>query len=346
MEPIEKRTTAKGSVIALLVLLITFLYYQIDHHDIDNRILLRELYFLPIILAGSRFGLKGGLSTSVFITFLYLYFVLTQPSSAICHTSGNIMQIMFYNLFGLVFGLLGDRQKRQQQKLLDAESLAAMGKAVSCISHDMKTPLVAIGALINQVRRKVVDEKLAKKLEIAFGQIQWLELLVGDMLTFAKPLTLECRKGMINHLIEEVVMISGEKALRHSVTIATELQEDMPVAEFDRHRLRQALINLINNALEASPQGSEVVFRSKSDDACIFIEVVDRGVGIPRERLRDIFTPFVTSKNEGTGLGLAIVQKVVEAHEGVIHLIENSKKGATFRITIPLKHSGGLSGET
>lgn len=343
MEPINKKMIAKGLSIAVLIIIINILHSQIDPLDISSHILLRELYFLPIILAGSRFGIYGGISASLLVTFLFLPFVLAHPLGIHGNIPGNIMQIILYNIFGIVFGLLGDRQKRQQQKLLEAESLAAMGRAVSCIAHDMKTPLVAAGGFVQQVRRKIADDSLAKKLDIAFEQICRLEILIGDMLAFAKPLNLQYQQGLINRLVEEVVKISREKASLNSVTISTELQEDIPIAEYDQHRLRQALQNLANNALEASPKGGEVIFRTQSRDTCIFIEIIDQGGGIPKEQLSDIFTPFVTTKKEGTGLGLPIVKKVIEAHKGLIDIIQNSKKGITVRVTIPLMQSRGVN---
>lgn len=337
MGKIITKQIAKSSFIAFLIFLITALNYQTDHLDISSHILLRELYFLPIILAGCQFGMCGGISAALLVTLLHLPLIPALPEEMACRNLSNIMQIILYNIFGLIFGLLGSRQKRQQQKLLEVKSLAAMGRAVSCIAHDMKTPLVAIGGFIQQVRRKVADEKLARKLDIAFEEVGRLEILIGDMLAFAKPLNLQYQQGRINHLIEEVVMIVREKAANHSVTIRTELQEDMPVAEYDRHRLRQALLNLAVNALEASPKGSQVLLCSHCRDAsCIIIEIVDRGDGIPKKLIGDIFTPFLSTKKEGTGLGLAIAKKVVEAHKGAIDVVENTKNGVTFRVIIPL----------
>jgi signal transduction histidine kinase len=99
------------------------------------------------------------------------------------------------------------------------------------------------------------------------GQVQRLEVLVSDMLAFAKPLNLHCQPGKINQLLEEVVMLAGEKAARHSVTIVTELQENMPGTPYDQQLLQQALLNLINNALEASPPGERIVVRSQCDES-------------------------------------------------------------------------------
>ena len=344
MVQINRKQIAQSSFIALLVSLITILNYHIDSFDISSHILLRELYFLPIILAGSQLGICGGIGASLLVTLLHLPFIPALPEAIACRNLGNGMQIVLYNIFGLIFGVLGGRQKRQQRKLLDTESLAAMGRAVSCIAHDMKTPLVAIGGFIRQVRRKETDDDLARKLDIAFEQVGQLETLIGDMLAFAKPLNLQFQQGMINHLIEEVAMLCRENAIQHAVKITMDLQEDVPVVEYDRHRLRQALLNLANNALEASPEGSEVIFRSRRRDTGIIIEIVDRGDGIPKKLLNDIFTPFMTTKKAGTGLGLPIAKKVVEAHEGSLEVVENGKNGVTFRVIIPF--SGGRKIQT
>lgn len=332
-----RREYLRVALIAVLVASTTVLHYRTDQLLITSHILFRELYFLPIILAGFWFGTKGALTVSLAITFLYLPYVLSLPEGISGHNFGNLVQILLFNTIGLFIGLLRDRETEQQRKTREAENLAAMGRAVSCIAHDMKTPLMAIGGFVRQVRRKVPEEHLAAKLDVASAQVERLEALVGDMLAFARPLQLQCRQGTINELVEESVMLAGEKAAQHhSVSIATDLQDDMPAIRFDQCRLQQALINLINNALEASPPGEEILVRGSSDGQNIIIEVSDRGTGILREHQDDIFKPFMTTKKGGTGLGLPIVKKVIEAHDGTIDLKNNSDKGVTFRITLPV----------
>lgn len=337
MAPMNQKRILKISIISLLVICVTILHYRTDHLQISSHILFREFYFLPIILAGFWFGKAGALASSLSVTLLYLPYVLSQPEGISGHNFGNILQIILFNAFGVLIGWLRDREKIQQREMLETENLAAMGRAVSCIAHDMKTPLMAIGGFVRQVRRKVSDDSLAKKLDVAFEQVQRLEMLVSDMLAFAKPLNLQCQPGKINHLIEEAVMLAGVKASeQHSVAIVAELQEDMPDTLYDQHRLQQALLNLINNALEASPPGEKIIVRSQCDGSNIIIDVEDRGAGIPKERQREIFAPFMTTKKEGTGLGLPIVKKVIEAHAGSIKVLDNRERGVTFRITIPV----------
>lgn len=333
----DNRKIIRIVLLVLAVTIITILHYRTSQLEISTHIIFRELYFLPIILAGFWFGVRGALAVSFSITLFYLPFTLSLPQRITGHYLENILQIVLFNIIGLLIGWLRDREKKQQKKLLEAENLAAMGRAVSCIAHDMKTPLIAIGGLVRQVRRKVEEEGLAQKLEIAIDQVRRLEVLVGDMLAFARPLKLEYSLGKVSDLLREAATIAGGKAELHNVRLHIELQQEMPLFEYDPNRLRQAFLNLINNALEASPPDSQVTLRCHCEQEGAIIEVIDQGEGIPQERQHDIFTPFVTTKKEGTGLGLSIIKKVIDAHSGRIEVGRNGDRGTIFRITLPLK---------
>lgn len=118
---IKKESAARISAIALLVICITILHYRTDHFHLSSHILFRELYFLPIILAGFWFGVYGGVGASLSVTLLYLPFVLALPEGISGHNFGNLIQILLFNIFSLLFGLLFDRQQRHLQQLLEAE---------------------------------------------------------------------------------------------------------------------------------------------------------------------------------------------------------------------------------
>ncbi|MBU0675455.1 MAG: DUF4118 domain-containing protein [Proteobacteria bacterium] len=339
-----KKNFGEGLLVATLVIGITILHYRINHLEISNHIIFRELYFLPIILAGFRGGMVGGLATSFSITILYLPYILSQPEGLSGHNFGNVLQVVLFNIIGMVVGWLRDREQEQQKKRMESENLAAMGQAVSCIAHDMKTPLMAIGGFVRQVRRKITDERLAEKLDIAFAQVRRLEIMVGDMLAFARPLTLQYQQGPILPLLDEIITITEEKAGQRGVMIKAELAENLPTLAFDSHRLHQALLNLVNNAVEAGPVGSAVLIHGRRQNSRLVLEITDAGEGIPVERHGEVFKPFVTSKKDGTGLGLPITKKIIEAHGGTILILANRASGTTFRITLPLAGEG--RGET
>ncbi len=322
--------------ISFLVGSITFLHYQSDPLEIYRHILFRELYFVPIIFAGFWFGMTGALSASVTITLLYLPYVLMQPEGIDGHNFGNLMQIILFNVIALIIGWLKNRDIKQQKKILDAKNLAAMGKAVSCIAHDMKTPLVAIGGFVQQVRRNLSNEdKAARKLDVVLEQTHRLELLVKDMLAFSKPLELDKKCGDLNQFLQDVLLIAEEKSKHHGVRLLVELESGLDVCIYDTHRLQQAVLNLLSNAVEASPQGSEVILRSGQDDKSIVIEVEDHGEGISEERIQEVSQPFVSSKKEGTGLGLPIIHKVAEAHGGSLQLLRKQEEGVIARLFLP-----------
>jgi two-component system sensor histidine kinase HydH len=100
-------------------------------------------------------------------------------------------------------------------------------------------------------------------------------------------------------------------------------------------RMKQVVINLVINAVQASPEGETVIVRSHYKGQNLAIDIVDQGSGIPSEKREEIFYPFVSTKKEGTGLGLAIVRKIIEAHNGQVRILDNPKRGVTFRVLIP-----------
>jgi signal transduction histidine kinase len=210
-----------------------------------------------------------------------------------------------------------------------------MGRAVSSIAHDIKSPLVAIGGLTSQVLRKLAaDDPARPKLDIVVQQTARLDSLVKDMLAFARPLNLEKKLEDINKLVNETLTVAYESARQRNIYIKERLAADLPDIAIDRHRLQQALLNLVVNAVEASPEGENVVILTRLQNNSVVIEVRDNGPGIPAELIEGIYNPFVSTKKEGTGLGLCIVKKVVEAHDGVLSF-HNKQQGMTFKISLP-----------
>ena len=336
MMQINKKTPFQGVVIFVLVFLITMVHFLTRQEEIFLHVIYRELYFLPIILAGFWFGLRGGLATALVITALYMPIVIGKPSGLTGHDLENLLQILLFNIIGILVGCLQDREIIHQEMRRKEEGLAAMGKAVACVAHDMKTPLIAIGGFARQIRRKLPEEdKTGKKLDIVLQQTERLELMIKDMLGFAKPLDLNCQDNDFNTLLQETVLIAEEKARKHDVQFSLQLQDDLPVCHYDFHRLQQALLNLINNAVEASPAGGEVIIRSKMDTHNLCIEVEDFGEGISTDKMDEILQPFVSNKKEGTGLGLPIVKKIAEAHGGILQYEQRDEKGMIFRIILP-----------
>lgn len=281
--------------------------------------------------------MKGGLLVSLFISVVYLPLLFFNTEVITQHELGNFLQVSLFFFIGGLIGWMRDKEITFQEHQRKSESLAAMGKAVSCIAHDMRTPLIAISGFTSQVKKRLLeDDTICRKLDLILQQVDRLEMLVQDMLAFAKPLKLKCQNGSLNAFLEGLILIVQEKAQEHGVIITPQLTNKMPKILFDSNRMQQALLNLMSNAIEASPHGGEVIVRTEFMENSIVIEIVDQGEGITTICKDDIFTPFLTTKKEGTGLGLSIVKKVIEAHSGSISYFENGVCGLTFQITLPV----------
>jgi len=334
---LNRQQTFHLSVVLLMVVFISVFHHLTRQEEIILHVIFRELYFLPIILAGFMFGVRGGLIAALGVSVLYVPLVVSKQGDFSGHDLGNLLEILLFNIVGIMVGWLRDRDLYRQELKRQQDGLANIGKTVSCIAHDMKTPLLAIGGFAHQIRRKLPEEdKAQKKLDIILKQTQRLELMVNDMLNYSTPLKLDCRQNCLNNLFRETLLIAEEKARVHKVHLSSQLQEEPPSCSFDFYRLQQALLNLINNAVEATPAEGTVIIRSGYDrESNCVIEVEDEGDGISADIIDKILQPFFSSKKEGTGLGLPIVKKITEAHDGILLYKQRVGKGMSFKIVLP-----------
>ena len=162
-----------------------------------------------------------------------------------------------------------------------------------------------------------------------------LIVFMKNMLDFSRPLEVQFSHGDLNAIVEDNVSIVNETARNKEVTVECMFSQDLPAVAFDAIRMKQVIINLLLNAIEASPDGGIVTITTSNADHGVIIDVVDCGNGILIEHRDKVFDPFFTTKKEGTGLGLPIVKKIVAAHEGSLEVLDNFPKGIIFRVMLP-----------
>ncbi len=333
-------TKTKVAVIVFLLMGMTALHYFTQKSQDYYHIFYRELYYLPIIMSGLWFGLRGGLIASISTCLLYSPLVFMNWEGFSANDFDIIMELVLYNVVAMLLGILADRERKNQALLRRAERLASMGQALSGVAHDIKTPLVAIGGYVRLVQKNFKKENPSyKKLDIVIGEILRLEKMVKDMLDFSRPLKLHRTIEDIGEVIEEGVLIVEPEAKKRRIQIKAPEDKDPVLIAFDRTRIKQVFINLLMNAIQASRKGGVVSVSVTEDKKHINIDIADCGCGLPSED-EQIFTPFYTTKREGTGLGLATVKKIVQAHDGNISIVRNTPEGSTFRLMLPKKLSG------
>jgi len=227
-------------------------------------------------------------------------------------------------------------RERSIKALRESESLAGIGRALSGAAHDMKTPLIAIGGFARLVQTHMEETSPDRqKMEIILRETQRLEQLVGNMLDFSRPLELVKTPEEILRLVDESMEIARPIAEKRRVALRIIPCNPIGLIPMDSLRIKQAILNLVTNAIDATSDGGVVEIHCRRKDSRLVVDIRDRGCGVPAEQRKDIFLPFFTTKKEGTGLGLPIVKKIAEAHKGRIEIFDNPDGGVTFRLTIP-----------
>ncbi len=155
------------------------------------------------------------------------------------------------------------------------------------------------------------------------------------MLDFSRPLELSLTKGDPKDIVNQCLAILSDLPQAKKVKLQNVCPQDPPLMSFDPDRMKQALINLLTNAIEASPEEGTVAIYCYQKKRKFIIDIKDEGNGVPMSKREEIFCPFFTTKGGGTGLGLPIAKKIIEAHQGYLEIVENSGKGVTFRVTMP-----------
>jgi PAS domain S-box-containing protein len=233
-------------------------------------------------------------------------------------------------------------QRSIQEKLQETERLAAMGTTAAAFAHEIGNPLNGISASLQflqlQLRDKCDDAVVNETLDLALNEIDTLGSLLSDFRSLARPQQpqqLELQPVELAPLVKELVASQAAKYAALRIVAQVDFPMNLPPVVADSRKLKQALLNLCNNAVEAMPEGGSLTMRGCHSDGFTSIEVSDTGVGIPDDF--DIFQLFKTTKPRGTGLGLAIVRQIVSAHQGTISYQSEPGKGTTFTLSFPVE---------
>jgi len=224
--------------------------------------------------------------------------------------------------------------KKIKSQMQRNDKLASVGELATGIAHEIRNPLAIIKMIEQTMSKELENNKSAlTELKVIDEEVERANKVIKSLMEFSKPSKNEKAKFSINHIIEDVLVITDKYTSQHKVKVnfnKTGVSEGI----FDREQLIQAFINLIFNAVDAMPQGGDINITTENLQDKIRIVFKDTGQGIDDINLDKIFDPFFTTKAEGTGLGLPIVYRIIEDHEGSINVKSVAGKGTTFVIIL------------
>ncbi|MCK4354298.1 MAG: PAS domain-containing protein, partial [Dehalococcoidia bacterium] len=217
------------------------------------------------------------------------------------------------------------------------------------ISHEFRTPLAGIKAMVETLRDGAVDDKetAVNFLAKIDSEVDRLTQLVAELTELSRIETgkaeLKKEPVKLNHLADEVIAQLSPQADRQNLSIAKEFAADLPFVPADKDRVRQVIANLVHNAIKFTPAGGRITITSRALEDSVIVDIADTGIGIPKEDLPRVFERFYKGDKaragEGTGMGLAIAKHVVEAHGGSIWVRSEEGKGSTFSFSLPFQAS-------
>lgn len=236
--------------------------------------------------------------------------------------------------------------EKANHQLFHAAKLASVGQLADGIAHEINNPagiiLTRSEYLTAVLKEREDSASVLEDIEVIRRQARRIAEIVGGLLTFSRPSALQKQPVDLNALLTECLALLSPSFYARHVEVCCHLDKSLPMIRADSHRLEQVFVNILNNAVEAMPQGGRIdVYTGPRDGNSIFMRLSDTGVGVDAEDLRSVFDPFFTTKplGRGTGLGLSVSYGIVRDHGGRIEVTSSRGQGSTFEVILPLREA-------
>ncbi|MFP3414688.1 PAS domain S-box protein [Bacillus sp. SIMBA_074] len=263
-------------------------------------------------------------------------FVFPTGQTITTEFSVRIFNLNGKNVFLSISRDITERLKTEEL-LRKSEKLAVVGQLSTAIAHEIKNPLTAMKGFM-QLLKSIENKNTEHYIDIVLAEIERIDSITNEFMTLAKPEALEIKTNDLNVLMKQIVMLLEPQAIMNCIQITTEFTSDTSFILCEGNQLKQAFINVLKNAIEATPMGGEILIQIEyaPDKKQVNIQFTDYGCGIEKERLPYLGEPFYSIKENGIGLGLMICYKIIEKHQGKILIESEVGKGTTVNINLPI----------
>lgn len=233
-------------------------------------------------------------------------------------------------------------KRSREARLRRAESLASLTTLAAGVAHEIKNPLGSIGIhmqLIQKALSGLDSEGIAQieeYVDVVNEEVERLNRIVVDFLFAVRPMDTRLEDRDLNAIVHDLLEFVRFELKEANIEIQEDLAEDLPTLEIDEKYLKQALLNIVKNAISAMPDGGTLGASSLQQGDVVILKITDTGLGMSEETLNKIFEPYFTTKDFGSGIGLTMVYKVVKEHMGDISVVSQEGKGASFSMSFPV----------
>ena len=235
-------------------------------------------------------------------------------------------------------------RKETQRRLAQTERLATLGELMAGVAHEVRNPLTAIRGYVQIIRQQTSLPVHQEYLSVVLKEIDSINRVIQQLLDFSRPRQSQWQQVLLNSLIEETLILVQTSGVQARIAFNVEQDKGLPAIVADRELLKQVILNILINAVQAISARGEIRIRTwqySATQQAVMIE--DNGCGIDIALQKKIFDPFFTTKASGTGLGLALSQRIINAHQGDIRVASIPGCGATFTLILPVNPQGNLS---
>ncbi|KJR46487.1 Two-component sensor PilS [Desulfosporosinus sp. I2] len=359
------RTLFDLIAIGIVVVILTVIHYTNYHYEMNYHILLQFAYYLPVIYAAMRFGPAGGIISGLVITILILPLMMSFQAMSPSAMYTQWVEIGLINVIGWLTGFLTEQERKASRKhqlallvqtqlveklkqegqererlegeIRQTERLTALGHMSAGLAHEIRNPLGIMKVSIQLLAQEKVDDRVVSEYcRVLLEECERLNRLVSEFLSFARPKE-PVRGGIaLGKLLDEGVSLIQPALGQHHIELKqARSQVDEQVVEVDPDQIKQVILNILLNAIDAQGEGGVIKLEGVRQVGFVGFAVSDDGSGISPDDMPYIYDPFFTTKERGTGLGLSVVHSILDQHGGKISTTNRTDGGVRVEILLP-----------
>lgn len=377
LNTLSRREMTWLTIVASTTAFISYFHINTSPSDYQTHLILMQAYFVPVLIGAFQFGVVGGLGTAIVVSSIFTPHIMFQWVGDFEHNVMVILQILLFNVVGYLTGSKVEKERQEKLRYREAaralklslkrleeqasqlsdleeqlrlsDRLAIIGELTASLAHELRNPLGTIRGTVEILQDELpAESRQSEFFQILIQETERMSAVVENYLSFARQQKSSSTRYQIQQVVQNTVLILGSRARKEQIRIQVDLPAEPLFLSGNPNDLRQILVNLILNAIEAMKQPGRIEIKGVLEDSgervaqpgqdrspLLLLRISDQGEGMPEEVLANIFTPFYTTKSSGTGLGLSIVKRIVDQLHWKISVRSTLRRGTTFELLIP-----------